>query len=93
MKEYDIINKILIDLTDAIGWTGKGKQMEAFLDARNKLLALVYYIDNSDELDKAKDHIMLLLPMAKGYAYPTNIKANLEMIENAEEFIKQMKLD
>ena len=42
----------------------------------------------SDELDKAKDHIMFLLPMAKGYAYPKNIKANLEMIKNAEEFIK-----
>ena len=40
------------------------------------------------EIEKVKDHIMFLLPMAKGYAYPTNIKANLEMIENAEEFIK-----
>jgi hypothetical protein len=87
MKEYDIINKILIDLTDAIGWTGQGKQMEEFVDARNKLLALVDHID-SDKLEKAKDHIMFLLPMAKGYAYPTNIKANLEMIKNAEEFIK-----
>ena len=50
MKEYDEINDILIELTDAIGWTGQGKQMEAFLRARKALKNLVDRIDSAERV-------------------------------------------
>uniref|UniRef100_A0A6M3Y239 Uncharacterized protein n=1 Tax=viral metagenome TaxID=1070528 RepID=A0A6M3Y239_9ZZZZ len=40
-KRYEEVNKILIELTDVMGFTGQGKQMDAFLKARKELEDLI----------------------------------------------------
>uniref|UniRef100_A0A6M3IZG8 Uncharacterized protein n=1 Tax=viral metagenome TaxID=1070528 RepID=A0A6M3IZG8_9ZZZZ len=40
-KRYEEVNKILIELTDVMGFTGQGKQVDAFLKARKELEDLI----------------------------------------------------
>ena len=47
-KEYDRINALLITLTDAFGYTGQGKHLDAFLQARKDLEDLIDEIDNAE---------------------------------------------
>ena len=45
-----------------------------------------------DEVERLRDIIILILPMAKGYAYANKVSSNLEYIRVAESAVaKEMK--
>jgi hypothetical protein len=50
MTNDDCIRKILIELTDALGYTGTQKQVEAFIKAQRDLEDLIEMIDNAERL-------------------------------------------
>ncbi len=43
--------------------------------------------------DKMSDHVMMLLPMAKGYAYKDKIESNMKIIRKAEEALKEFEIE
>ena len=81
------IEKILSEFFTFAHYQGNGEgtkeeAQEKLQQATDAILGL-----KIDEVERLKDIIILILPMAKGYAYGNKISSNLEYIRVAESAI------